>query len=318
MLSIVFVACQLLLLGLVFGLVLLRTSEPAKPPRIPISTKTLLMGVAAGVVIMTAAVDIWSFQFQRQAGADNSTSQSSPALVEAGRSRVNSQVVRATAEAWQGRPMIIRFDEDACLKFEFGAITCETDYLARYDASANRWTVTGYSNADKKVVISTTPGDANPGGLSIWGALEPVDDKGIVRRFDQIVGTIRVAKNTEEEEWTLEFKLGANAMRGSPMIVRFDGDACVKFDFGSIACAMDYHAQFDGSKNRWTVTGYSKSDNKIITATADNADATPGALSIWGAIFRFDRDGTVFRFDQKVGTIRLRQDAQADRPSLAE
>jgi hypothetical protein len=53
------------------------------------------------------------------------------------------------------------------------------------------------------------------------------------------------------------------------------------------------------------VTGYSRAHEKVITRVADNVDATPGALTIWGAIFRFEDDGTVYRLEQKAGIVRI-------------
>jgi hypothetical protein len=191
-LSFVFLCCQLLLLGFVFGLVFLPKPHSAKPIRISISAKMVLMGVTTLIVITTALIHILSFQFR---GAEASRA----ASTSAGAADADQLGISVTAEAWKGRPMIVRFEEDACLKFEFGTISCETDYVALYDASRNRWTVTGYSSLEKKVITATTTnGDRRPGSLSIWGALSEFNDSGLVRRFEEVVGEIRIQSEQEQ------------------------------------------------------------------------------------------------------------------------
>jgi hypothetical protein len=168
--SAVFLICQLLLLAFIFGVVF--PGKPDAVARLSTRPKTLLFCLAACIVVVAALVNVWSSEFGHPG---------------------ESQQSRLTVVARKGTPMVVRLDEDACFKFDFGSISCATDYAAVYDPRQNRWTVTGYSALSQKVATgSATNSEARPGSLSIWGALFQFDDEGTVFRLDQKIGAIRL------------------------------------------------------------------------------------------------------------------------------
>src|SRR5262249_39136457 len=99
--------------------------------------------------------------------------------------------------------------------------------------------------------------------------------------------------------------LTSEAMLGKPIIVRFDAEACKKFNLGTINCGADFWAEDNGRDNPWAGTGVYKAENAVKTVASTNADRVPGSLSVWGMISRFDDDGNVFYLNQKVGRIEL-------------
>lgn len=112
-----------------------------------------------------------------------------------------------------------------------------------------------------------------------------------------------VSQRRADARRTAATLVGAVA-QGRPVVVRFDRDACLRWNLGSIACRKDYHARYEAGTRRWIVTGYSRSSRAIITAAADNARGRD-ALSLWGALFRFDSGGVVYRAGERAGTIRI-------------
>jgi hypothetical protein len=91
-----------------------------------------------------------------------------------------------------GTPAKLVFDEAACRRHDFGILRCGSEYEARYDASTNRWTVTGYSNAAQSIVtLSSEHAEPQSGIISVWGIINSFNDDGDLFYLGGKVGTIR-------------------------------------------------------------------------------------------------------------------------------
>jgi hypothetical protein len=87
-------------------------------------------------------------------------------------------------------------------------------------------------------------------------------------------------------------------------VIRFDAHAYEELNLGTIAYETDYRGSYDPAANHWTVTGFNKGDQNIVSFGATNADPTPGSLSVWGMVGRFDEAGTITYLDRPVGKLR--------------
>ena len=175
-LSAVFIGCQLLLVAALFGIFLPHRPAPAQPGKLRSRAKDFAFLAAATVVITTGLVDIASAVAQRQA---------------VGR-RLQATVIGA---ALGGRPLIVHFDEGACLRWNLGTIECGVDYRARYQPAARRWVVTGYNRGEKGVITASADSADGAGWLSVWGAGFRFDKSGIVYREGERAGTIRMQRS---------------------------------------------------------------------------------------------------------------------------
>src|SRR5689334_12122857 len=77
---------------------------------------------------------------------------------------------------------------------------------------------------------------------------------------------------------------------GAPIRITFDPETCAKRDMGNLECGVEYEGRYDRQENRWTVTGPSRTDKKVLTFTAETGEAKPGSLAIWGMVGSFDED----------------------------
>jgi hypothetical protein len=319
----VFVLCQLLLLGLVLSPLLLLKRDANPPARIPMSVKTFMFGVAVGAIIMTAGIDISSLSRQHDTANRGLTPSSSPggSPVAANREMTPEPATRKlTRDVLQGKPVVIRFDPEACTAFNLGTIECGTDYQGQYDASVNSWTVTGFHKGEGTVrTFVSTNTDRGAGNVSVWGMLSRFGDDGTIHYLNEVVGTIRLQTNAAPTIPPVVAQtatdrapprpggpmLTTEVLLGKPVLIRFDAHACVKFNLGTIECESNYRGQYEAAHNGWTVSGFHKGENGVRTFTSTNADQLPGSLSVWGMINRFDDDGIVYYRNEKVGTIRL-------------
>lgn len=103
-------------------------------------------------------------------------------------------------------------------------------------------------------------------------------------------------------------KLTVKVLRGNSVVIRFDPEACLVYDLGSIDCGSAYEGRYDPWAKRWTVTGLNKQSGKPGTYSSSNCDRGRGCLGVWGALFLFDEDGVVFRSDNRVGEIRIKEE----------
>jgi hypothetical protein len=174
--SFVFVACELLLLGLLFSPVLFIQRDTTARSRILKVVAILFFGIAAGVTTISAGVQIASLTRDNPHASDQVP--------------VNPKL---TTEVLHGKPVLIQFDLDACIIFNLGSIECGSDYRGKYDAKANRWTVTGRVN-ETKTVRSYTSSNSEPtsGSLSVWGMLSSFDDDGNIFHHKERIGTLRL------------------------------------------------------------------------------------------------------------------------------
>ncbi|MBV8772683.1 MAG: hypothetical protein JO166_10210 [Deltaproteobacteria bacterium] len=179
-LSLVFVACQLAFMAIFGGALLSKGPVTPETGRWPRRIKRAVFGLIASAAIITGVVDITSAALQQRREA----------AVNAG---------ELLSQAQLGKPLLVRLDSEACAKWDLGTIACNTDYRASYDSRAARWTVSGYSNSDKAVITSSTRYSEGAGSLSIWGALFRFDNSGMVYRFNQIAGKIRVAPVLDQQ-----------------------------------------------------------------------------------------------------------------------
>jgi len=226
--------------------------------------------------------------------------------------------------AMQGEELVLSFDPSTCQKRDLGTIQCGSEYRARYEPQSNRWTVTGYNKGEEGIVTrSADNADALPGNISVWGMLNAFDADGKLLHAGERVGSIRLA-STQSESVTGNSREVASdrtsdlqatfvpvvtlldkAMEGEELVLSFDPSTCQKRDLGTIQCGSEYRARYEPEKNRWTVTGYNKGEQGIVTRSADNSDALPGNISVWGMLNTFDADGKLFYLGQRAGSIRL-------------
>jgi hypothetical protein len=90
----------------------------------------------------------------------------------------------------QGEEVIIRFE--GCT--QLGTIECGSDYRGRYEAGANRWTVTGFNLGDQAVrTVEAENAERRPGSLSVWGLLATYDEGGHLYYLGKRIGTFRTA-----------------------------------------------------------------------------------------------------------------------------
>jgi hypothetical protein len=107
--------------------------------------------------------------------------------------------------------------------------------------------------------------------------------------------------------------LTAQVLAGAPISIHLEPEACLVFDLGTIQCETRYDGQYEIRSNRWIVTGPSGPSREIITSESNNAERIPGTLSLWGVLLRFDADGALYRYDQKIGQLDI---ASAGPPEL--
>lgn len=181
----VFVLCQLLVLGFLFALILLR--KPGIAARtVPMIVIAFSFGLSVGVTILAAGIEIG-----RRNLLDGTMSSSAiPSSTETARASPRE----LTRGVMLGKPVVIRFDREACQAFDLGSIECGSDYQGAYDAATNRWTITGVAHYDGVVhTYDRTDGGTTPGSLNLWGMLSRFGDDGVIFYFGEPVGTIRLA-----------------------------------------------------------------------------------------------------------------------------
>ena len=105
------------------------------------------------------------------------------------------------------------------------------------------------------------------------------------------------------------------AFAGQPITVRFDREACDKFELGTIQCGSGYAAHYQAQANRWEVTGYNLGAQAQTSAVSSNAVKKPGQLSIWGVIARFDDSGDLYYSNVAVGRVALATPADISSPA---
>lgn len=170
--SLVFVLCQLALLGLVLSPPLLgRPGQTSRTGRM----RFLYYGVPAAILLVTAIVNIFRAEFP------------------------GDRRVTLGTQVLAGKDVVIRFDPETCVLFDLGSIACGSDYHGRYDRGRNRWTVAGLNRSTGAVITEVaTNGESSVGVLSLWGVLLRFEDDGTIVHLGQGIGHLHIATDTRD------------------------------------------------------------------------------------------------------------------------
>lgn len=170
--SLVFIPCQLALLGLVLSPLLL--GRPGQAPRTE-KMRSLYYGLPAAILLITAIVNIIRAEFPGDR-----------------RMTLGMQVLA-------GKDVIIRFDPETCVLFDLGSIACGPDYHGRYDRGRNRWMVAGLDKHTGAAIAGVaTNGESSVGVLSLWGVLFHFEDDGTIVHLGQGIGHLRMDTNASD------------------------------------------------------------------------------------------------------------------------
>jgi hypothetical protein len=169
--SVIFVLCQLFLLGLVLSPLLLSGGRQATRKN---GWRGILFAPLAAILLVTAAIDIFKAEYQVD----------------------YARISPLHAEVFAGKEIVIRLYPETCAVFDFGSIACGADYHGRYERAKNRWIISGPDNKTGALITATsTNGELMPGGLSFWGVLSRFEADGTIFHLGQGIGHLRLAKD---------------------------------------------------------------------------------------------------------------------------
>lgn len=96
----------------------------------------------------------------------------------------------------------------------------------------------------------------------------------------------------------------AEARRGGPVEIRFDAKVCRAGLIGNLQCAIPYYGRYTPATNTWVVTGrLGDQPYETTSPPYDNAPKEPGNISVFGALFKFDRAGKLSLPSVDAGTV---------------
>lgn len=168
--SVIFVFCQLCLLGLVLSPLLLSGKREATRKH---GWRGSLCALLAAILLITAAVDIFKAEYYVDYA------------------RINPLY----ADVLAGKEIVIRLYPETCAVFDLGTIACGADYHGRYERDKNRWTISGPNSKTGALITATsTSGELMPGRLSFWGMLSRFETDGTIFYLGQGIGYLRLAK----------------------------------------------------------------------------------------------------------------------------
>jgi|GEM_PF-4565057 hypothetical protein len=169
--SVIFVLCQLTLLGLLLSPMLLAGTHGAAPRG---GWRIVLGKLLAAILVITAALDIFKAEYQ----------------VDYARTTPLEAAVLA------GKQIVVRFDPDTCVVLDLGNITCGADYHGQYDSHKNRWTLSGPDSKTGALITASSRSEPRPGSLSFWGMLSRFEEDGKIIYLGQAIGHLRLANDT--------------------------------------------------------------------------------------------------------------------------
>jgi hypothetical protein len=120
------------------------------------------------------------------------------------------------------------------------------------------------------------------------------------------LATDSLARHIEAKRAAEGVSLSVAIEHGAPFVLRLDKEACLAFNFGSIACDADYRGELKAHTRLWMFTGPSGEGKDVITNGYPVPPSEKGVLSLWGVLLAYNDDGVVrYINSQGVGTIQL-------------
>jgi hypothetical protein len=121
------------------------------------------------------------------------------------------------------------------------------------------------------------------------------DESGALTASGQQIGTVRLDTGGERSPSAAagEGSLAERVLAGRPVVIRFEGDACRRFDLGTIACDSEYRGAYERRAQRWVFTDHHRSEGAVATFAHSIGEPAPGSLSLWGMVCHVDDAGTL-------------------------
>jgi len=139
----------------------------------------------AAVAVDTSHVDVVPAAFTVAADAPNDAQPATPPS-----RKTESDLIE---RAFKGEPITLKFDPQSCQTHDFGTVSCDVTYDARYDRKTNQWTVSGPQRSDHAIATYTSANaDPKPGYVAIWGMVVTFDNSGNLMHLGEKVGSVQL------------------------------------------------------------------------------------------------------------------------------
>jgi hypothetical protein len=157
-------------------------------------------------------------------------------------------------------------------------------YQVSFDQTTNGFTTTGLQGGSNQVITATyTNGNIYNRKVSLWGAVFRVDQNGFMHFNNIVWGQILARRFPPHPGFDPIGKL----LNGNPIM------ATMSVSFGTLVAGQTYQVVYNPGYNSFTVTGLQGGSNQVITATYDNGNIYQRVISLWGATFHVDQNGTM-------------------------